>query len=95
MSPVDATQLALLVGWIALASLVALGLAIFDKRRAKRGRQRIPERTLLAAALVGGSPGLLLGMLLARHKTRKPSFLLGFAAVLAIQAGVVYLLVGR
>ena len=76
--------------WIATASVAAMLLAIHDKRQARRGRARIPETTLLGVALVGGSPGLLAGMLLARHKTRKPSFLLGFALVVAAQAVAVW-----
>ena len=84
--------LTILLAWVALASLVAFLLALHDKRRAKRGGARVPERVLLGAALFGGSPGLLLGMLVARHKTRKPSFLLGFALVVTVQAAVAYLL---
>lgn len=82
----------LLATWIAAASAVAFVLTLLDKSRARRGRWRIPEATLLGVALAGGSPGLALGMLVARHKTRKPGFLAAFAAVLALQAGAVYLL---
>lgn len=79
------------LAWVVALSLFAFGLAVLDKSRARRGAPRIPERALLGSALVGGSPGLLLGMLLARHKTRKPSFLLGFALVVALQVGIVWL----
>jgi len=81
----------LLWAWIGAASVVAFALALADKARARRGGRRVPERVLLGAALAGGSPGLLLGMLLARHKTRKPSFLLGFAAVVALQGALAWL----
>ena len=50
---------------------VAYGL---DKGRAKSGKWRIPERTLLLLALAGGSLGALAGMIMFRHKTRKPKF---------------------
>lgn len=75
--------------WVALASVVAFGLAVADKAAARRGRARVPERTLLGAALVGGSPGLLLGMLVARHKTRKLAFLAPFALIVALQVALV------
>jgi uncharacterized membrane protein YsdA (DUF1294 family) len=65
----------LLAAWLAAASLVGLAAAVADKRRARRGRGRVPEAALLALALLGGWPGELLGMLAVRHKTRKPAFL--------------------
>ncbi|HEX2022116.1 MAG TPA: DUF1294 domain-containing protein [Candidatus Thermoplasmatota archaeon] len=72
-------------------SLVAFAVCGFDKGRARRGGARVPERALLGLALVGGSPGLALGMLAFRHKTRKPGFLLAFGLVLALQAAALWL----
>ena len=45
-----------------------------DKFRAKANLWRISERTLLTLALLGGAFGALAGMLIFRHKTRKPLF---------------------
>jgi uncharacterized membrane protein YsdA (DUF1294 family) len=53
-------------------SLVFFGL---DKLLAIRGGMRIPETRLLLLAFLGPF-GAQLGMLLFRHKTRKPRFLL-------------------
>ena len=55
--------------------LAAINAAAFvmmgaDKRRARRGRWRISEKALFAAALAGGSAGAVLGMQIFRHKTR-------------------------
>jgi len=74
--------------WIIAWSLVAFTLAVFDKARARGQGARVPERVLLGAALVGGTPGLALGMGLARHKTRKTSFLLKFALIVIVQTGL-------
>lgn len=74
------------LAWVAAWSVLAFGACALDKARAQRGRKRVPERALLGLALVGGSPGLLTGMVLVRHKTRKTAFLLPLALILVAQA---------
>ncbi len=69
------------------AYLAALNLAAFfafgeDKRRAKANEWRIPEKTLFALALAGGSLGALAGMRTFRHKTRHWYFRYGLPAIL-------------
>lgn len=59
-------------------------LMLTDKRRAIKNRWRIPEKTLLLIALFGGSFGMLLGMKLFRHKTKKPVFSIGVPVILAV-----------
>ncbi|MFO1533630.1 MAG: DUF1294 domain-containing protein [Thermoplasmatota archaeon] len=79
-----------ILAWVATASALAFLLAVSDKARARRGRRRVLERVLLGVAFAGGSPGLVLGMLSARHKVRKGTFLLGLAIVVALQAAVLW-----
>tara|TARA_R110002051_G_scaffold210448_1_gene275981 strand:- start:726 stop:1016 length:291 start_codon:yes stop_codon:yes gene_type:complete len=55
------------------ANIGSFGLFWFDKLRARNYGRRVPERTLLWAALFGGA-GAWLGQLLLRHKTRKQPF---------------------
>jgi len=74
------------LGWILLPALLFNLLAFaaqgWDKRKSTRaGSSRTPEATLLLLALPLASPGMLLGMKLFRHKTRKRSFQLKAAAV--------------
>lgn len=52
----------------------------FDKQRARRGAHRIPERSLLFLALIGGIGGAWVGRQYFRHKIRKA----GFSAILAL-----------
>lgn len=55
-----------------------------DKRFAKLGTRRIPEKTLLALAVLGAA-GAYLGMQVFRHKTRKPLFKYGVPAILVLE----------
>ena len=70
---------------LSLANLVAFGLFAIDKARARAGRRRIPERTLLTAALFGGL-GAWLGQRMLRHKTRKQPFAAWLGLILTLHA---------
>lgn len=72
------------------ANLIAFIQMAVDKRLAVKQRRRIPEAQLIAPTLFGGFPGILLGMLAFRHKTRKRSFQLKLLVALIIFAGIVY-----
>lgn len=67
--------LALLV--LAAVNLVAFFAQGLDKWRARRSATRTPERTLLVLGLPLAAAGMWLGMRVFRHKTSKPSFLIG------------------
>lgn len=72
--------------WLLGMSLLAFVLMGVDKGRSRRkGARRIPERTLLLCALLGGAPGALLGMWGFRHKTRHWQFRYGIPLLLALQ----------
>ncbi len=59
---------------LAIVSLIAFVLYGVDKRRAKRGAWRIPERVLLGFSFFGGGIGGLLAMCAFRHKTKHICF---------------------
>ena len=75
-----------------MINLVATIVTISDKRRAETHRRRVTERTLLLLAALGGSPAMLLTMLLIRHKTRHPKFMVGIPAIIVLQILLLYLL---
>lgn len=67
-----------------------------DKGRAqRRGARRVPERALFLCALLGGSPGALLGMWAFRHKTKHWYFKYGLPAILLLQLGLLWRLAVR
>ncbi len=64
----------------------------YDKRCAKAGKRRIPEKTLFIAAACFGGLGGVLGMVLCRHKTKHWYFKVFFPLMLVVQ--IVLLAVG-
>ena len=75
---------------LAAAVLLVMNVLSFslmgaDKRRAKRGKWRIRERTLLAASALFGALGGLLGMKFFHHKTLHKQFAVGIPVMLAAQ----------
>ena len=63
-------------------NVVALILCAVDKMRARAGKWRVPEGILVLTATLGGAAGMLLTMLLLRHKTQHKKFTLGVPAIL-------------
>lgn len=64
-----------------------------DKQKAKRHAWRIPERVLIAFAAAGGSVGALAGMMMFRHKTKKPKFYIGVPVIMIMQIIVIFYLI--
>lgn len=67
-----------------IINLVTLLVWEADKRRAVRQQWRVPEKWLFFLALMGGAAGALAGMILFRHKIRKPLFWLTGILFLAV-----------
>jgi uncharacterized membrane protein YsdA (DUF1294 family) len=79
--------------FLLLINAIGFFLMHIDKHRAQKNLWRISERTLMAFALFGGSFGILLGMKLARHKTKKPKFAIGVPIIFAVQVILVGFLI--
>lgn len=83
----------ILAVWLIFTNLVGFIQMYMDKRRAQKGKWRIPEKQLFLVAAIGGSIGSIIGMQVFRHKTKHKSFVIGMPAILVAQvvlAGVVW-----
>ena len=82
---------------IILYYLLAVNIATFflygiDKYKARKGRWRISEATLLMMAVIGGSIGAWSGMRLWHHKTMHKKFKYGIPIIIILQVAIaVYL----
>ncbi len=86
-----------MIKWIlvfaAIMSVIAFILMGVDKSRAKKGKWRIPEKTLFLPVVLGGGLGGILGMYLFRHKTKHWYFAIGFPAIFILEAAAVIFIV--
>ena len=74
-----------LLVWLAVINLLTYIVYGADKRRARKGKWRVPEKTLFLLPLLGGSIGALLGMRVFHHKTKHWYFVWGIPAILLAQ----------
>lgn len=73
------TEIIVILAIINAITFIVYGI---DKWKAKHGRWRISEATLLALALFGGSIGAYLGMYVWHHKTFHLKFKYGVPVIL-------------
>ena len=82
-----------LLAWLVFVNLWAFILCWWDKRKAKRGAWRVPEKTLMTLALLGGEFGLWFGMQRFRHKTKHKKFTIGVPACFVLHVAIVIFIV--
>jgi uncharacterized membrane protein YsdA (DUF1294 family) len=80
----------LITGYFAVINLLGFTLMGIDKQKARKNAWRIPERTLILVAFIGGGIGALIGMYHFRHKTKHTKFiiLLPLAAGFSVFIGI-------
>lgn len=81
--------------YLIVINILGIFIMWLDKRKAIKGRWRIPEKTLFIITAIGGGIGTTAGMFIFRHKTKKLNFLIGlpFITILEIVLGIYYLLI--
>ena len=88
-------DMALLMAVIVVAmNVLSFVLMAMDKEAAKKGKWRVPEKTLFLVTACFGGLGGVLGMQLLRHKTKHWYFKLFFPLFLVLQIAALVLLSG-
>ena len=78
--------------FLILMNASGFAIMLLDKNLARHHCRRVPEALLLAIAACFGSLGVLIGMYLCRHKTKKPLFTISVPLLLAAQCAALYVL---
>ena len=82
-----------IICYLLAVNIVTFLLYGIDKYKAKKGKWRISEATLLTMAAIGGSIGAWAGMRLWHHKTMHKKFKYGIPVIIILQVALaVYLL---
>lgn len=81
--------------WCAAWSVAAFAVCGWDKRCARKGRWRVPERVLWLLSAIGGAAGMLAGMGVFHHKTKHPAFICGVPLLLIVHLAAIAALVLR
>ena len=82
----------IILGYLLAVNITSFLLYGIDKYKAKKGRWRISEATLLLMAVIGGSIGAWVGMRIWHHKTMHKKFKYGIPVIIILQVTIaVYL----
>ena len=71
--------------YLVVINLFGFFIMWLDKRKAKKGAWRIPEKTLFIITAIGGGIGTTAGMYTFRHKTQKVQFVVGFPLITILE----------
>lgn len=74
-----------IVIYFIVINIIGFFIMWLDKRKAKKGAWRIPEKTLFLITALGGGIGTIAGMYKFRHKTQKWNFVIGFPTITILE----------
>ena len=74
-----------IVIYFIIINLIGFFIMWLDKRKAKKGAWRIPEKTLFIITALGGGIGTIAGMYTFHHKTQKIQFVIGFPLITILE----------
>jgi uncharacterized membrane protein YsdA (DUF1294 family) len=80
--------------YLLIVNIISFAMMGIDKKRARNGQYRISEQSLWLSALAGGAFGATIGMNYFRHKTKHAAFKYGLPLLLAIEAALIYYVIG-
>ncbi len=86
------TNTIILISPFVIINIISMIYMMLDKRRAFKSHRRVPEGNLFFLSICFGALGILIGMYLFRHKTKKWYFLIGVPLSLAQNIALIIIL---
>ena len=71
--------------YLIIINIIGFLVMYIDKQKAKKGKWRIPEKTIFIITVLGGGIGTTAGMYTFRHKTQKIAFVIGFPFITTLE----------
>ena len=79
-----------MINYLIIINIISFIIMGLDKLFAIKNKRRISENTLLFLSIIGGVFGTTLGMIIFKHKIRKPKFLILIPIILILS---IYLII--
>jgi len=79
-----------MINYLIIINIISFIIMGLDKLFAIKNKRRISENTLLFLSIIGGVFGTTLGMIIFKHKIRKPKFLILIPIILIL---TIYLII--
>lgn len=77
--------------YLIIINIIGFLVMYIDKQKAKKGKWRIPEKTIFIITVLGGGIGTISGMYAFRHKTQKLHFTICLPTITILEIiGVIY-----
>ena len=80
-----------IVTYLITVNILTFAVYGIDKLKAKKGKWRIPEASLLGLAVIGGSISAYFGIKVWHHKTLHKKFKYGIPAIIILHFACIYL----
>ena len=71
--------------YLIIINIIGFLVMYIDKQKAKKGKWRIPEKTIFIITVLGGGIGTISGMYAFRHKTQKLHFTIGLPTITILE----------
>lgn len=83
----------IIIGLIAICNIIAFALVYFDKQKSIAHAERVPEVSFFIWSIFFASLGVLAGMFVFHHKTRKLNFVFGIGLLAIEQIALTYAII--
>lgn len=78
-----------------MTSILSFVLMAYDKRNAKKRKQRVPESSFVVLSLMGGGFGVLIAALIFSHKTIKKTFQIKVGSAILVHLLLAYIIIDK